>query len=171
MEREGLVTGLARSSGCGAREGCAELAQADCLDLARALSGEAETGADLAQCPGSLAETVMRPDHGPLAVLQVLGQLTHVTDLELVEHLLVRVFCCGIDEGIRDRRGGLVVCAQPFLHPARRALGRLQAFDLSPREPRCTAQLLGRGLGGVGLLVLAARPPNQSKLADSAIRQ
>ena len=47
-----------------------------------------------------------------------------------------------------------------LLDSARGLLGRQQALDLRRREAGCATQLLDRGLGAVGLLVVAAGGPD-----------
>src|SRR5919201_3222371 len=117
------------------REPRSKFAQRRRFDLARAFGGQAEPSADLAQRLRPLAESVMSADNGTLGLVQLIRQIAYVTDLELVEDLLVGVLGGRVDDRVSDRRGRVGVQGQALVDRARRALGCLQALDVRLREP------------------------------------
>src|ERR1700730_8142491 len=76
-------------------------------------------------------------EYSALALVELSGQLTYLTDLDLVEHSLVRLFGNGIDDRVTDRSGGLAVRAQALLQATRRALGHSVRRDRADPAAGC----------------------------------
>src|SRR2546429_8211247 len=85
ISRQAAVSNRSSSDGGGLGERCAQLAQRTGFDLPGALGGQPKPGADLAERPCVLAEPVVGPDHHALTLVELFGQVVHVTDLKGVE--------------------------------------------------------------------------------------
>src|ERR1700754_5172938 len=103
----------------GVRGRVAKLLERRLLDLPDPLDGEPEIGADPAQRLRGLAESVMAPQHGALARVELVGERPHDLDLHPVEYVLVLALGDGVDDRLAERRARVLVGARRLLERAR----------------------------------------------------
>ena len=117
-----------------------------------------------------LADPVVRADHHPLAIGELVGQVADAAELHVVEHLVVLELGSRIRDRVPDRDVALARVKR-LLDPARSAVDREEALELGGREPGRTAQLGTRRLGPVLLQVLTTRRPDLREPADGTVGQ
>jgi len=81
----------------------------------------------------------MSPDHGALALVELVGTKANLANLDVVENSLKCQFGGGIDDRVPDRGGGSPDRARPVLEATWCALCRLQALEVCESKTSVTA--------------------------------